>query len=114
MRKGPYFVFQAIMSFIISTLIWYMSFNFLGLATNNLETINSTTLSPFIVLLIGGVFYMLLTVVYIIIGVKRIDDWRPWVLVINIVIHIGMFFLGFMGASYFTAITITMGGPNIL
>lgn len=113
MRKGPYLIFQAIISFIISSLIWYMCFNFLGVATNNLESINSTTLSPFIVLLIGGVFYMILTVVYIIIGVRRLDDWRPWILVINIVIHIVMFFLGFLGASYFTAITMTMGGPDI-
>ena len=114
MRKGPYFVFQAIMSFIISSLIWYMCFNFLGIATNALETISSATFSPFIVLLIGGVFYILLTVVYIIIGVRRIFDWRPWILGVNIAIHISMFFLGFMGGSYFAAITMAMGAPEIL
>ena len=114
MGKGAYFFIQAILSFILSSLIWYMCFNFLSIATNDLENISGATFSPFIVLLIGGVFYMILTVIYIIIGVRRIFDWRPWMIAVNIAIHISMFFLGFLGASYFAAITMAMGAPDLL
>jgi hypothetical protein len=64
--------------------------------------------------LIGGAVYLLLTVVYIIIGVKRLDDWRPWVLVVNIVIHIVMLGLGFIASAFFAAFSILNGGPQIL
>jgi hypothetical protein len=57
-----------------------------------------------------GIFYLILTIIYIVIGAKKIDDWRPWMIAVNIAIHIVMFFLGFLGASYFTALT----APNLL
>lgn len=113
MRKGPYFLIQAVLSIFITTMIWYMHLNFLDLAVNE-ETLTGTTLSPFIVLLIGGAFYLLLTIVYIIIGVKRLDDWRPWVLVVNIVIHIVMFGLGFIASAFFAAYSMLNGGPQLL
>lgn len=113
MRKGPYFVIQAILSLFISTMVWYMHLNFLDLAVNE-ETLTGTTLSPFIVIFIGGAFYLLLTIVYIIIGVKRLDDWRPWVLVINIVIHIVMFGIGFFASVFFAAFSMLNGGPQLL
>ena len=105
MRKGPYFVIQAVLSLFITTMIWYMHLNFLDLAVNE-ETLTGTTLSPFIVAL---------TIVYIIIGAKRLDDWRPWVIAVNIVIHIVMFGLGFLTSTLFAAFSIAyFGGPQLL
>lgn len=110
MRKGPYFLIQAIFSIVITSLIWFMMFNFLDVAVNDMETLSGATFSPFIVLILGGIFYLILTIIYIVIGAKKIDDWRPWMIAVNIAIHIVMFFLGFLGASYFTALT----APNLL
>lgn len=114
MGKGPYFWLQAIMSLIITSLIWFMCFNFLDVAVNDLENVTSATFSPFIVLLIGGIFYMILTIIYIIIGVRKVDDWRPWMIIVSIVIHIGMFFLGFLGASFFATFSMALGAPSLL
>ena len=105
MGKGPYFVIQGVCSIVITSLIWFMMFNFLDVALNATDTLSTTTFSPFIVLALGGVFYLILTVIYIIIGSKKVDDWRPWMIIISIVIHIVMFGLGFLGASYFAAMT---------
>ena len=114
MRKGPYFVIQAVLSLFITTMIWYMSINFLDVAVNT-EELSGTLLSPFIVLLIGGVFYLALTIVYIIIGAKRLDDWLPCVIAVNIVIHIVMFGLGFLTSTLFAAFSIAyFGGPQLL
>lgn len=114
MRKGPYFFIQAVLSIFITTVIWYLTLNFLDVAVND-EVVTNATFSPFIMLIIGGVFYLALTIVYIIIGVKRLDDWRPWVVVINIVIHIAMFIVGLFAASYFAAVSMTfLGGPNLI
>ena len=113
MRKGPYFIIQAVLSLFITTMIWYMDFNFLDVATNA-EELNATLVSPFIVLLIGGAFYLALTIVYIIIGAKRMDDWRPWMIAINIAIHIVMFILGFFAATLFTVFSMANGGPSLL
>ena len=113
MRKGPYFVIQAVLSLFITTMIWYMHINFLDVALND-EVLTTTTFSPFIVLLIGGAFYLVLTIVYIIIGAKRMDDWRPWMIAINIAIHIVMFGLGFFAAAMFAAFSIANGGPQLL
>jgi len=113
MRKGPYFVIQAVLSLFITTMIWYMDMNFLDVAVND-ETVTGATFSPFIVLLIGGAFYLALTIVYIIIGAKRMDDWRPWMIAINIVIHIVMFGLGLFAATIFAAFSMVNGGPQLL
>ena len=114
MRKGPYFLIQAVLSLFITTVIWYMTLNFLDVAVND-EVVTNATFSPFIVLIIGGVFYLALTVVYIIIGAKRIEYWRPWMIAVNVAIHIAMFFLGMFAATYLSAVSATfLGGPQLL
>ena len=114
MKKGTYFFIQAVLSIFITTVIWYMTMNFLDVAVND-EVVTSATFSPFIVLLIGGVFYIALTVAYIIIGARRLDDWRPWMIAVNVAIHIAMFFLGMFAATYLSAVSATFfGGPQLL
>ena len=44
--------------------------------------------------LIGEALYLILTIVYIIIGAKRIRGWKPTAIIGNIVIHILMFAIG--------------------
>ena len=104
MIKGPYFIIQDVLSLFITTMIWYMSYSFLDVALSA-DELNGTLLSPYIIVLIGGAFYLLLTVVYIILGAKRIDDWRPWMIAVNIAIHVVMFGLGFVTGAFLAALT---------
>lgn len=114
MRKGPYFIIQAVLSLFITTMIWYMSECFLDVAVN-VEELSGTLLSPIIILVIGGAIYLALTIVYIVIGAKKMDDWRPWMIAVSIVIHIAMFFLGFMASAFLAAATIPfLGGETYL
>ena len=53
MKKGTYFFIQAVLSIFITTVIWYMTMNFLDVAVND-EVVTSATFSPFIVLLMYG------------------------------------------------------------
>ena len=114
MRKGPYFIIQAILSLFISTMIWYMSECFLDVAVN-VEELSGVLLSPILIIVVGGAIYLALTIVYIIIGAKRMDDWRPWMIAVSIVIHIAMFFLGFMASAFLAAATMPcLGGETYL
>ena len=114
MRKGPYFIIQAVLSLFISTMIWYMSECFLDVAVN-VEELSGTLLSPILILVIGGLFYLALTIVYIIIGAKRMDDWRPWMIAVSIVIHIAMFWLGFMASAFLAVSSMPfLGGETYL
>lgn len=114
MRKGPYFIIQAVLSLFISTMIWYMSECFLDVAIN-VEELSGTLFSPIIILVIGGAIYLALTIVYIVIGAKRMDDWRPWMIAVSIVIHIAMFGLGFLASAFLAVASIPLiGGETYL
>ena len=98
MRKGTFFFIQAIVSLIISSLIWYMTFYFLDIAMNDIDAygivVTDATKSPFLVFAGGFALYFILTVVYIIIGAKRVQDWRPSAIIVCILIFVFMFIFG--------------------
>lgn len=96
MRRTVYFALGAVWSFAVSTLIWWFAlsnlhFDFYG---NSDDTLGG------IVLVTGGVLYLILTVVYIVIGFKKVRAWQWWMSVIAVLISLGMGFAGIFGATY--------------
>lgn len=90
MRKSVYFIIQIIWSLILSTGIWYLtlknaSFDFYGNSDNSLMVM---------ILLIGAVIYLILTLVQIGIGIKKVKGWRWWVILVSLLISGAMAFLG--------------------
>ncbi|MCR5328078.1 MAG: hypothetical protein K6E12_04360 [Saccharofermentans sp.] len=94
MSRRAYYIIQALWSIIYSSILW---FAFMFTTTVNPVEEGNNTLA-FIFLFGGPVLYLVLTIVYIIIGVKKIEDWSFFVLIISIVINIVMGILGFFGA----------------
>lgn len=48
----------------------------------------------------GIVLYLILTVVYIVIGFKKVRAWQWWMSVITVLISLSMGFAGIFGATY--------------
>ena len=98
MSKGLYYFIQAIFSLVITSINWYMTLNFMDVALFDIEAygivVTDATKSPFYMFMIGMAFYFIITVVYIIIGAKKVQGWKPTVIIGSIVIHILMFIGG--------------------
>jgi len=98
MRKGTFYFIQAIVSLIITSLIWYMTVYFLEIAMNDINAhgivVTDATKSPFLVFAGGMALYLILTVIYVIIGAKHVQDWRPSAIIGSILIFIFMIVFG--------------------
>ena len=96
MKKGTYFTIQIIWSFILSTLVWYVSlknaaFDFYGNSDNTL----------FGMFLFGGAaVYLVLTIIYMVLGYKKVKDWKVWMFLVSLLICGTCAFLGSAGAIY--------------
>ncbi len=96
MKKAVYFFIQILWSFIVSVVVWYLvmknaSFDFYHNSDEALEGM----------IIFGGmVLYLILTVVYLVIGYKTVKEWRWWVILISIVLSGLMAFLGSIGAVF--------------
>ena len=95
MSRRVYFIIQIFWSFIYSAIMW---FAFMYNTTVNPVESGNNTLS-YIILFGGPALYLVLTIIYIIIGTKKVDDWAGWMIAVSIVINIVMGFLGFFGAT---------------
>jgi hypothetical protein len=90
MRKSVYFIIQIIWSLILSTGIWYLSlknasFDFFGNGDDSLMGI---------ILVSGAVIYLILTLIQIGVGVKKVKGWRWWIILVSLLISGAMAFLG--------------------
>ena len=98
MRKGTFYFIQAIVSLIITSLIWYMTVYFLEIAMNDINAhgivVTDATKSPFLVFAGGMALYLILTVIYVIIGARHVQDWRPSAIIGSILIFIFMIVFG--------------------
>ena len=98
MRRGTFFFIQAVVSLIITSLIWSMTRSFLDVAMNDIEMhgaiVTEGTKSPFIVFFGGIAVYIVLTIIYVIIGARHVQDWRPSAVIVCILIHFFMFVFG--------------------
>lgn len=98
MRRGTFFFIQAIVSLVITSLIWYMEVGFLEVAMNDINAhgivVTEATKSPFLVFAGCVAVYLILTIVYIIIGARKVQDWRPSAIIVSILICIFMLIFG--------------------
>ena len=96
MRKSVYFIIQIVWSLILSTGVWYLSlmnasFYFYGNSDGSLMGV---------ILVIGAALYLILTIVQIVVGIKRIKDWRWWAIPVSLLIAGAVAFIGAFVAIY--------------
>ena len=96
MKKSVYFIIQIVWSLILSTAIWYLalinaSFDFYGNSDDSLMGL---------ILVAGAVIYLILTIVQICVGVKKVKEWRWWVILISLAIAVVIGFIGLFVAVY--------------
>ena len=96
MRKSVYFIIQIVWSLILSTGVWYLSlmnasFDFYGNSNDSLMGV---------ILIIGAALYLILTIVQIVVGIKKIKDWRWWVILVSLLIAVAVAFIGAFVAIY--------------
>ena len=96
MSKSAYFWLQALWSFIVSSFVWYftlkhVSFDFYGNSSDDLA---------WMIFLAGSAVYIVLTILYMILGYKKVKDWRGWMILVSFLICVAIGFLGSMGAIY--------------
>ena len=90
MKKSVYFIIQTVWSLVLSTIIWYLtlvnsSFDFYG---------NSDDSIAGMIFVIGAVIYLILTIVQIGFGIKKVEGWRWWFMLISLLISAVVGFLG--------------------
>ena len=98
MKKSAYFIIQVLWSIVLSTVIWFFtlmnaSFDFYGNSDNSLSGM---------IIFFGGVVYLVLTIVQIVVGAFKVKDWHWWVILISLVIAGAMAFLGIFVVVYGT------------
>ena len=53
-----------------------------------------------VILVIGAALYLILTIVQIVVGIKKIKDWRWWVIPVSLLIAGAVAFIGAFVAIY--------------
>ena len=82
MKKSSYFIIQILWSLVLSTVIWFFalknaSFDFYGNSDNSLSGM---------IIFFGGVVYLVLTIVQIVVGAFKVKDWHWWIILISLLI----------------------------
>ena len=98
MKKSAYFIIQVLWSIVLSTVIWFFtlknaSFDFYGNSDNSLSGM---------IIFFGGVVYLVLTIVQIVVGAFKVKDWHWWIILISLLIAGAMAFLGIFVVVYGT------------
>ncbi|MBR4913918.1 MAG: hypothetical protein IKZ42_01415 [Clostridiales bacterium] len=93
MNKWAYFIIQFVMSTFIMSLVWYL------FAVTNTETVTGElSFTPLFLFLGGILIHLVLTIIYILVGWRKVDEWRWWFILISAGINIVTFFIGIEGA----------------
>lgn len=95
MSKRLYFIIQTIMSIVLATIIWWSflknaSFGFYGNRDNFAG----------VILVVGAAIYLLLTIIYMVIGYKKIMEWKAWIILVSMLICVGAGFLSIFIVVY--------------
>lgn len=109
MKIGSYFVGQIFYSFILATLIW---FGFMASGSYATGVTSQYLQAAFI--FGGGAFYLIINIVYMVKGRRKVQGWGAWIVPISIVITLVMALLGFFGATWLSAFLVQFAGINPL
>ena len=98
MKKSVYFIIQIIWSLILSSVVLYFTlintkFDFYHNSDDSLSGM---------ILCIGAIVYLILTIVQIIVGVKKVKEWRWWVILVSLLISAAAAFGGLCVVVYGT------------
>jgi len=96
MRRSVYFIVEAVSAFIVSSILMYfplknMTFDFYHNSDQTLEGV---------ILFVAFLLYAILTVCYIILGFKKVREWRWWMGIITVVISAAMGLAGMISVLY--------------
>ena len=96
MKKTVYFIIQIVWSLVLSTAFWYLSlknasFDFYG---NSDDSLFGLCLAA------GALIYLILTCVQIGVGVKKVKEWRWWIILVSLLIAGAVAFAGLFVAVY--------------
>ena len=96
MKKSVYFIVQIVRSLLVSTVIWYLflknvSFDFYGESDNAIGGM---------IIVFGGAFYLILTLVHIILGAVKVKEWHWWFILISLAISAANVVAGAYVAAY--------------
>ena len=97
MKKVTYFIVQIIWSFILTVVICLLAMLQLPGRGEPIQTEEALwgALEPAGDMLLGGMLvYLILTIVYIVIGRKKVEGWRWWVVLVSLVLAPVTFMLG--------------------
>ena len=102
MKKPAYFIIQFLWAFFMAAIIWFGFINTLSVNGNNRTAAMN---------MIGGaIFYLLLTIAYIVLGIKKVDDFGIWMIILAVAISIVTVALGFLVATGLTYAIYNAGG----
>ena len=96
MSKGSYFGIQALWSFVLSVAIWYFTLKDLQIGPYEVDIDDSRL----VIFAVGSIVYLVLTIVYIVIGRRKVRSWSGWMIVVSLLISVTIGFLGSFGAIY--------------
>ena len=93
-KKSVYFGVQIIWSAILSAILWFLTAKTAFVITDK----NDAWLLS-VIIFAGLGIYLALTVAYIILGYRKISNWRPWVIIVSVFIAVAVGFLGTFGIN---------------
>ena len=91
MKKPAYYIIQFLWSFILASIIW---FGFM-----NTASVNGDNRTAIIIALGGAAIYLILTVAYIVLGWKKVDDYGIGMTIVSVAINIVTLVIGFFVAT---------------
>ena len=102
MKKPAYFIIQFLWAFFMAAIIWFGFINTLSVNGNNRTAA--------MIMIGGAIFYLLLTIAYIVLGIKKVDDFGIWMIILAVAISIVTVALGFLVATGLTYAIYHAGG----
>jgi hypothetical protein len=102
MKKPAYFIIQFLWAFFMAAIIWFGFINTLSVNGNNRTAA--------MIMIGGAIFYLLLTIAYIVLGIKKVDDFGIWMIILAVAISIVTVALGFLVATGLTYAIYNAGG----
>lgn len=102
MKKPAYFIIQFLWAFFLAAIIW--------LGFINTASVNGNNRTAAIIMIGGAIFYLLLTIAYIVLGIKKVEDFGIWFIILAVAVNIVTLVLGFFAATGLTYAIYNAGG----
>lgn len=102
MKKPAYFIIQFLWAFVLAAIIWFGFMNTVSVDGNNRTAA--------IIFIGGAVLYLILTAAYIVLGWKKVEDYRIGMTIVSVAINIVTVVIGFFVATGLSYVLFHAGG----